>query len=150
MRHSSINLSYLPLFPDNRFDLRLIEGWNRPTKQARVVSIEDAEVRIVPYHLVSIVEVIRSIMLNRCVGVQRGLMPVPVRAWHRHSRNPVALLGPHSKPLGLLLIDCLGFVVLHKYLELRRVPRLLSNHLIDGLIVLSFGRPRIHFYFQNQ
>lgn len=143
MRHPCINLSYAPLLSDYGFHLSLLEGWDRTAKKPWVVTVEDPEIRVVPDDLIPVVEVVRSVVLDR--AIHQRLMPVPVRARKRHSSHTARLLRPDGESLRFLLIDGRLPIVLNEALKmLARITCMCYEHL-DCFIVLPLRGLVLHF-----
>ena len=137
MRHLGADLLEPAALSDKGFCLSLPKLRNLTSKEPRVVASEDPEVGIVPYHFVLIIEVIRSVMLYRCIYGRR-LMPVAERAGQCQTCALQLLpLRAHSQALirpgidrRLLIVSDQGIQALPQY---PRAAAVLCYHAIDRL-----------------
>lgn len=109
-----------------------------PIDRPRVISVKDAEIRIIPYHFVPIVIVIGSIVLKR--SVQRGrLVSIPTRTWQCNVASDWAM---HRRALPLLVDSTLSIVFDERRQLLIYYPwvLLLWHHLVDNLVSVFLCR----------
>jgi len=93
MRHAGVNLSYTSLLSNDGLDLSILESGNRTSEKSWVIPIEDPKVSVVPDDFVSVIEVVRSVVLN--LAIHQRLMPVSIRARKWNGRHAAYFLRPH-------------------------------------------------------